>query len=269
MLKPIISSLAVIAFASAPIVQPAAAQSSVASNITQPVSPPIAHQAWSELLTKYITQDHEGLNRFDYGALQANKADSAALDAYIETYATLDVSALPRPEQYVAWINLYNAFTVQYIRDRYPTKSIRSGYIIGPWKRVSVLVGGKKVSLDKIENGILRVEWRDPRTHYALNCASYGCPNLKTTAWEADTLEEDLDAAARAYINHPRGVTIRKDGCLTVSTIYKWFRADFGGSKAGVIAHLRKYADPELLAKIDARPVINNYDYDWSLNDTQ
>lgn len=267
MLKILVSSLAVLAFASAPSLSVAAAQSSIVSTNTADVSN--AHQVWTRILSKYVQPADDGVNRFDYGGLRDNAADSAALDAYIESYATLDMTTLSKPAQYVAWVNLYNAATVQYIRDRYPTRSIRSGYVVGPWKWVSYDVGGKKISLDKIENGVLRVQWRDPRTHYAINCASFGCPNLKPSAWETATLEQDLDAAARAYINHPRGVTIRKDGRLRVSTIYKWFRKDFGGSEAGVIAHLRDFAEPELLAHIDARPDIKNYEYDWSLNDTQ
>lgn len=273
MLKPMLSSpvilasLAILAFASLPALQPATAQAALGSSTAQSTNMPQAHQALTQILTTYVKPSTDGVNRFDYGALKANAADSAILDAYIDNYATLDIAALPKPDQYVAWVNLYNAVTVQYIRDRYPTRSIRSGYIIGPWKKVRANVNGEKISLNDIEHEVLRKEWSDPRTHYAVNCASFGCPNLKPTAWETATLEQDLDAAARAYINHPRGVTIRRDGRLQVSTIYKWFRKDFGGSEAGVIAHLRTYAEPDLRAKIDANPDIRNYEYDWSLND--
>ena len=179
------------------------------------------------------------------------------------------MESLPRDEQYVTWVNIYNAVTIAYIRDRYPTKSIRSGYIIGPWKKVFATVDGVKISLNDIEHEVLRKQWSEPRTHYAVNCASFGCPNLKASAWETETLEADLTQAAKDYINHPRGVTIRRDGRLKVSTIYKWFKADFGTSEANVIAHLSEYAEPELLAKIQARPDIKNYEYDWSLNDTE
>lgn len=91
---------------------------------------------------------------------------------------------------------------------------------------------------------------------------------MKSTAWEVATLQDDLAAAASAYINHPRGVSIRRDGRLEVSTIYKWFKEDFGGNEAGVIAHLLEYAEPELAAQINENPDIKSYDYDWSLNDT-
>lgn len=244
---------------------PAVAQT--ASLAEASATEPSRHSAWTGLLQAYVKPGADGVNRFDYGGLKANAADSAALDAYLAGFAALDLGAMSRDEQYVTWVNAYNALTVQHIVGRYPLKSIRSGYIVGPWKQVTMTVGGREVTLDEIEHGILRQDWDDPRTHYAVNCASYGCPNLKTSAWEAASLDADLDAAARAYVNHPRGVTVRPDGRLEVSTIYKWFKEDFGGTEAGVIAHLLEHAGEGLSAKIRANPDIRSYDYDWSLND--
>jgi len=269
MLKPLFTSIALAAFASGTLIAPALAQTAATTVSATAGETQSMHADWSALLGKYVKADADNLNLFDYGALKANANDSAKLDAYIESFATLDMSSLPRQEQYVAWINVYNAVTIQYIRDRYPTKSIRSGYIIGPWKKIFVNVGGTDISLNDIEHETLRVQWSEPRTHYAVNCASIGCPNLKPSAWEVSTLEADLAKAAHDYINHPRGVTIRKDGKLTVSTIYKWFKEDFGTSEANIIAHLSEYAEPELLAQIQAKPDIKNYAYDWSLNDAK
>lgn len=263
MLKPLVSSLAILAFAAAPV--PAFAQTEPATAVASAE----AHSAWTALLGKYVKASPDGVNRFDYGGLKDNAADSAALDAYVASFADLDISALPREAQYVAWVNLYNALTVQHILGRYPLKSIRSGYIVGPWKRVKTLADGVEISLNDIEHEVLRKQWSEPRTHYAVNCASYGCPNLKPTAWEVATLEADLTAAAQDYINHPRGVSIRNDGRLEVSTIYKWFTEDFGGNEDGVIAHLLDYAAPDLAAQIRANPDIKSYEYDWSLNGTE
>jgi len=268
-LKPLFSSLSLLALANAPFMAGAQAIATEANSIeVTTVSETSFHSAWSNLLGKYVSVSADGVNRFDYGGLKANTADSAALDSYVESFATLDISSLPRDEQYVAWVNLYNAGTVQYIVGRYPIRSIRSGYIIGPWKKVKVIADGVRISLNDIEHETLRKQWSEPRTHYAVNCASYGCPNLKPTAWEVDTLEEDLTAAAHAYINHPRGVSIRRDGRLEVSTIYKWFKRDFGSSEANVIAHLLEYAEPELAAQITENPDIRSYEYNWSLNGT-
>ncbi|MEM7767589.1 MAG: DUF547 domain-containing protein [Pseudomonadota bacterium] len=245
----------------------ASAASETAASPTDAVQP-ARHAAWSELLSKYVRPAADGVNRFDYGALKADDADRTALTAYIASFETLDFASLIRDEAFAAWANLYNAVTIDHILGRYPVKSIRSGYIVGPWKEVSVMADGRELSLDAIEHDILRVEWSDPRVHYAVNCAAIGCPNLNPAAWEAATLDQALDTAARAYVNDPRGVTIRNNG-LQVSRIYKWFREDFGGSNAGVIDHLKQYAEPDLLAQIEANPRIRRHAYDWDLNDAE
>ena len=223
------------------------------------------HCEWTRLLEAYVVPNADGVTRFDYGALQANTDDRAKLDAYIAAFTDTDLSATTNAN-FATWANLYNAITVRYIVEKYPLDSIRDGYIVGPWKRIKTVIGGETVSLDDIEHQILRPRFEDPRVHYAVNCASYGCPNLMPQAWEAATLDDDLDAAARAYVNHARGVTVTAKG-LTVSNIYKWFQDDFGGSKAGVVDHLLTYAEPDLAEAIRANPKIRKYQYDWSLND--
>jgi hypothetical protein len=129
-----------------------------------------------------------------------------------------------------------------------------------------VTVEGKRMSLDDIEHGTMRPFFRDPRVHYAVNCASIGCPNLWPRVWRAATLEAELDAAAAAYVNHPRGVTVLPDGRLRISSIYTWFREDFGGNEAGVIAHLRQFAAPPLSQRLSGRTSIAEDAYDWALN---
>jgi Protein of unknown function, DUF547 len=130
-----------------------------------------------------------------------------------------------------------------------------------------VTVEGRELSLDEIEHSILRPTFRDPRVHYSVNCASIGCPNLRPKAWHAETLDADLDAAARAYVNHPRGASIGSDGGLTVSSIYSWFKADFGGTDAGVIAHFKKFAEPDLAKRLEMVSGIGADSYDWGIND--
>ncbi|MEO0722554.1 MAG: DUF547 domain-containing protein [Pseudomonadota bacterium] len=252
---------------SAPAIAQAAASSAVATPSEERPIPAHRDAAWTDILNRYVAESADGVNRFDYGGLKASEDDRAALDAYVASFAALDFDALSDDEQFAAWANLYNALTIQHIIGRYPVKSIRSGYIIGPWKEVKVTADGREVSLDDIEHDILREEWDEPRVHYAVNCASYGCPNLMNRAWRAETLDEDLDAGARAYVNHPRGVSIRRNGTLEVSTIYKWFREDFGGSKDGVVEHVLQYADDDLAAQIRANPKITKHSYDWALND--
>ncbi len=122
------------------------------------------------------------------------------------------------------------------------------------------------MSLNDIEHRILRPIWRDPRLHYALNCAAIGCPNLQPTAFAAANSEALLEAAARAYVNHPRGARI-EDGKLIVSSIYVWFQEDFDGDDAGVIRHLTRHAAAGLRSRLASVASIYTLDYDWVLND--
>jgi hypothetical protein len=184
------------------------------------------------------------------------------------------VRSLRRDEQLAYWINLYNALTVKVILDHYPVKSIRSidispGFFSdGPWGKPLVRVEGKEMTLNDMEHRVLRPIWKDPRIHYAVNCASLGCPNLQPRAFTAENAEELLALAAREYVNHPRGVSVDK-GWVRVSSIYVWFKEDFGGTDEGVIEHLRRHASgalPEELRRVDG---ISEHHYDWSLNDAR
>lgn len=198
--------------------------------------------------------------------------DEAALAAYVRMLEATDVDALDRTEQFCFWGNLYNARTVLLILEHWPVRSIRDIAIspglfsVGPWGRKLMRVQGEALSLDDIEHRILRPIWRDSRVHYAVNCASIGCPNLKQTAWRPATLDADLAGAARDFVNHPRGVTVRAGGRVVVSSIYRWFREDFGDSDAGVIAHLLRHAEPRLATALRARNRIDGDDYDWAIN---
>lgn len=223
-------------------------------------------EAWSEALSSYVTTPDDGVARIDYAQLKSDTDAQDALAAYLEQFRTEELSAVS-PENFANWINIYNAATIRHILSRYPTQSIKDGYLFGgPWKKVFVTIDGQPISLHAIEHDILRETYEDPRLHYALNCASYGCPDLKPTLWQAETLSADLDAAARAYINHPRGVTVTSSG-LTLSRIFKWYRDDFGGSDAHILAHLETYADAPLASALKDSPRIRKYEYDWSLND--
>ena len=182
------------------------------------------------------------------------------------------VSGLARDEQFSYWVNLYNALTIDVVLDHYPVDSIRDIDISpglfadGPWGRALVEIEGRPVSLDDIEHRILRPIWRDPRIHYAVNCASIGCPNLATTAFIPGDAERLLDEGAAAFVNHDRGCRIDGDG-VRVSSIYAWFEEDFGGDDAGVIGHLRQHARGARADALGALDRIYGHDYDWRLND--
>jgi Protein of unknown function, DUF547 len=226
---------------------------------------PINHDAWDKILATYARAAKDGVNRIDYKGIKTKAA--AELKAYVKALEAVTISEYPRDEQFAYWVNLYNAATVQVIIDNYPLESIRDIGLLGqgPWKDKLLNVEGKSLSLDDIEHGILRPIWKDVRIHYAVNCASIGCPNLALKAYRADTLEAMLDEAARAYINHPRGFN-RIDGQLIASNIFEWYQSDWG-SEEDVLAHARKYAAGETAALLKDATAIDAYDYDWSLND--
>lgn len=227
------------------------------------------HGALDGLLARRTTS-RAGVVRVDYRGWKASPADRAALKAYIARLSGTDPTRLTRAEQFAFWANLYNAVTIDVVLAAFPVKSIRDirpiPLSIGPWKTKAATVGGVSLSLDDIENGILRAGWRDPRVHYAINCASFGCPNLPRVAWRGQGLSDRLDAAARAYINHPRGARFEGDK-LIVSSIYRWFAGDFGGDDRHIIGHLAAHAAPALKARLQKADHIGGHAYDWTLNE--
>lgn len=216
--------------------------------------------AYNNFLSKYV-RPVNGINLVAYDKVTPEDRD--ALRAYIETLSARDIEALPQDAEMATWFNLYNAKTIELILENYPTKSIRK--ISNPWKKDRLIVNGKKMSLDDIEHNTVRRKYNEPRVHYAFNCASIGCPNVKLTAWEATSLEADLSQAARDFIASERGVSIQ-DGKVTASSIFKWYKKDFGGNEDALLDHFRQYAVGPKKAALEQADDINKYKYDWDLN---
>ncbi len=230
----------------------------------------VDHGIWDQFLKRYVMTDKAGLNLVAYGKI--TEADTKKLHGYLINLRTVSVSRLNRAEQLAYWINLYNALTVRLIAEFYPVASIQdidigNGFFSsGPWDKNLIELEGEMLSLNDIEHRILRPIWKDPRIHYAVNCASIGCPNLQNSAFTAARMDHMLDRAASSYINSPRGIKI-SDGEVTMSKIYSWFQTDFGGSEDRVLNHLKKYADVELRRNLEPVTSISGYAYDWRLND--
>ncbi|MDF1586725.1 DUF547 domain-containing protein [Marinimicrococcus flavescens] len=230
----------------------------------------VDHGPWGRLLARHVKPLPDGSTAFAYGAVSA--ADRKALEAYLADMQKVAVSLLARPAQLAYWINLYNALTVETILEHYPVASIRDIDISpglfsdGPWGARLAAVEGESLSLDDIEHRILRPIWGDPRIHYAVNCASRGCPDLQPEPFLAERVDHQLSAAAIDYVNHPRGVAL-EGGEIVVSSIYRWFVEDFGGDERGVLRHLAAFAAPPLAMELAGRDAIDGYAYDWSLND--
>jgi Protein of unknown function, DUF547 len=228
------------------------------------------HGDWDAFLVRYLRIGAEGVHRVAYG--EVTPADRALLERYIAQLAGLPISDYGRAEQMAYWINLYNALVVRLVVDHYPIASIRdigSGTGApgaGPWRQELVEVEGIALSLYDIAHRILRPIWRDPRVHYALACGAVGCPNLQPEPFEADQLERQLSEAALAYINHSRCIRIEGDQ-LALSSLYRWYRDDFGGTDRDVINHLMAYAEPDLAMKLQRFDQISDDGFDWRLND--
>lgn len=261
--------LAFMSCAAANAAEPADLFRSVASGSNLSVD----HSSWDRLLQTYVKPSADGLNRVNYGAFK--NGGQAELKQYIDQMLAVDPRTLDRAEQFAFLANLYNAKTIDIVLDHYPVSSIKdislggglfAAFTGGPWKAKVLTLQGVEFSLDDIEHAVLRPLFKDPRAHYSVNCASVGCPNLQTRAFTGAKLDAQLDASAKAYVSNPRGVSIAR-GRLVVSSIYEWFKADFGGNDEGVLAHLRRYAAPELKAKLDGVKAVSDHHYDWSLND--
>ncbi len=234
----------------------------------------IDHSLWQGILDSYLQVHSSGVNRFDYAALAANARDKAKLAGYLDLLGSLDPREYSKAEQKAYWINFYNSLTVKLVVEAYPVDSIREicadrasgSQCSGPWKEIHAKVAGKGLTLDNIENDILRPIWKDNLIHYGLSCASHGCPNLLKTAFTAKNTEKLLAEAAREYVNHPRGVSFMENDLIIISSIYKWYSSDFGRSEQDVIKHLKSYADKQLAKRLSNFKGTIDYEYDWSLN---
>ncbi|MEM9706291.1 MAG: DUF547 domain-containing protein [Pseudomonadota bacterium] len=224
------------------------------------------YRALDAFLARYRVVGETGVALIKYGGVAPD--DVNALGAFIDALVEIDVRQLTRDQQLSYWINLYNAVTLREVIAAYPVETIREIKIRGDgvWKATVVTVNGVGLSLGDIEHGILRAIYGEPRIHYAINCASIGCPNIAETAYRSAVLEEMLTRAARDYVNHPRGVFV-KGRLVKVSSIFGWFREDFGADEAEVVEHIKQYAEQPLVdALIAAKNDIDTYDYDWAIN---
>ncbi len=147
----------------------------------------VDNSVYAELLKKYVK---EGV--VDY---QGFKSEETNLDQYLKVLEKTDSSKLSRNEQFAFYINAYNAWTIKLILSGYPgVKSIKEfgGIFKSPWKKKLARIDGEIVTLDHIEHGILRPHYKDPRVHFAINCASKGCPPLRAEPYRGDLLDQQL-----------------------------------------------------------------------------
>lgn len=255
------------------------------------------HDAWDQILKKNV---RGGL--VDYAELKANPQ---ALAQYLNALGSVKASeygSWNRNEKIAFWINAYNALTVGAVIENYPIRptfpaslrfpknSIRQ--IPGVWDKLRFKVMGREVTLEEIEHQILRKEFKEPRVHMALVCASIGCPPLREEAFTGERLASQLDDQARLFFASPKKFRLNKDaggasglpgpGIVYLSPIFRWFGDDFkaayaspegfgarrGAAEKAALSFISRYLGESDRRFLQAGGYLVEYlDYDWSLNE--
>ncbi len=219
-----------------------------------PQAPP-SHMAWDQLLKKHVSPE----GWVDYRGFAGDKK---RLISYLEDLGHhLPGEDWSREAKLAYYINLYNAATVLLILEHYPLKSIRD--IPRPWAKKRIQIGDQRYSLGELEHDILR-KMGEPRIHFAINCASVSCPKLLPRAFVEETLESQLEAVTRDFINDPSRNRF-SPGEARLSRIFKWYRKDFENRNTSLIDFINRYLTDPLPAGIP----VSYLPYDWSLNEKQ
>jgi len=232
-----------------------------AQSASRPATAAFDHGAFDALLRRHVAAD--GGVRYE-----ELKKEAEALDAYIASLAGATPSKLPRQERLALYINAYNACTLRLVLDHWPLKSIMDIPEAQRWKDARWRVGGRTLSLDALENEVLRREFDEPRIHFAINCASVGCPPLRAEAYVGPRIEQQLQQQAERVHRDPRWCRVEAGGRrVALTKIYEWYGADFGKGADTAVRYAARFCPP-LRAALDAgkTPEVTWIDWDWSLN---
>lgn len=215
------------------------------------------HSLFNSLLNKHVKEGN-----VDY---QGFILDSGVLDNYLTLLGTASVIHFSREEKLAFYINAYNAFTIKLIIQNWgKIKSIKE--INKPWEKKAWFVAGSLLSLNDIEHTILRGQLQEPRIHFAIVCASIGCPQLSSRAYTAKNIDLELDDAAKRFMQSSKYVRL-EGSKLYLSKIFQWFSSDFERNQGSVTKFVTNYVTEEMRAKILSKKVMIRYlDYDWNLN---
>lgn len=238
------------------------------------------HQPWQALLTQHVSPINDGhSSQVNYAGM---KTDHAKLTAYLTALGKIDKQTFeqwPAPKQLSFLINAYNAWTVELILSTYPDiKSIKDlgSFFSSPWSKKFIPLLGETRSLDNIEHELIRGDnkYGDPRIHFAVNCASIGCPALREEAYTAEKLEQQLEQQTVRFLSDKTRNRFNKAE-MELSSIFKWYQEDFSlGFRASdsLSAFILLYAEslgltPEQQALLKAKKMDVDYlPYDWQLN---
>lgn len=216
----------------------------------------VDNKPFDALLKKYVNK--KGM--VDYAGLKASDKDKAALDAYVDAIGSAKVSG-GVSTKLAFYINAYNAIVIKSIVDRYPIESVMK--VEGFFKSTKHTVAGKSLTLDQLENDIIRKEFSEPRIHFVLVCGAQSCPRLQRRAASGNSLNGLLESAAKEFI--PKATKI--DGnTVTTSELFNWFKDDFVKAEGSVGKFLAKYLPKHKEVLISDAASFKFSTYSWKLN---
>jgi len=220
----------------------------------KPVKMVLIHDIFDALLRKYVNST----GSVDYVGLQKDKAKLTEYLAVLKSNPPQ--SSWSKNKEMAYWINLYNAFTMDAIVEKYPISSVMNLEEGKLWDRKKIVIAGESLSLNNIEKDKLLKRFKEPRVHFAVNCGAISCPPLLNKAWTEDNIQAYYDKQVKAFINNPKHNTISLKN-LEASQIFNWYAGDFGGSDK-VVAYFQKYSKTEL----EDNPKVRYREYNWKLN---
>jgi hypothetical protein len=226
--------------------------------VNQPSYAAVDHALWNTLLTQYV--DTNG--RVAYRNLQSK--DAVGFEQYLTALAQAQLDGLSEVEEKVFWINAYNAVIVSGVLRGYTAENVLKRKRLFSW--YSLRIAGKAWTPDEIEHDILRKRFRDPRIHFAIVCASTSCPKLRTKYYFSERLYQQLDDAARQFVNDPTRNRIDQQQ-IALSMIFKWFAQDFIDYAGSIKNFLQRFvADGKkgIVEKLKGDP--QYLEYNWTLN---
>jgi hypothetical protein len=223
------------------------------------------HSKFDQILKTYV--DHQG--RVDYNGI----AGDEAFHEYIASLENAKADSLSRDGQLAFWINAYNAVTIDKVIKWKPKKSVRETFVPGVWTGTKFFtsrehtVAGQRLSQDDIEHEILRKRFKDPRIHFAVICASSGCPRLPQVAYTAENVQARLEEETRMYLHSERGLQIDYvENTIMLSKLFDWFAGDFESKSGSVTNFIKPYLDEKAMAFLDRMPKMSYISYNWALN---
>ena len=225
----------------------------------------VDHSAFNELLQKHVDAD----GWVDYAGF---KADSEALDNYITSLAEAPINELGRNHRLATLINAYNAFTIRLILDHQPLNSINDISKEKRWDAKRWKLGSNTYSLTQIEHERIRPHFKEPRIHFAVVCAAVGCPPLRSEAYAADRLDQQLQEQAQYVHDHKTWFqfTDGEEAIVKLTKLYQWYSGDFTQAADTELKYAAQYSK-ELKSYLDdeenSAPKQEWLKYDWSLND--